>query len=340
MASIVKKCLIFLLICGLLFPLCASAQTLEEWNETNMWILKEDTELYQQNNAKKVIANLKKDAHVALITSNGDYAVVDARLENGQIVRGQLLRSRMTTVFSDLRFIFNEDGSLRSLEDIKPSRKTASAGETTAQTGTLSDAEAAPFDENAGFPDDELTDEDTEDPGTFDTDEDEETIAPSPADSEAEETPNLPDQAQEDDTRVFHVIYAPRTGKATLREKGDKKAAALGTCVNGKVVTLLEWGSDFSRILDEGKEGYVLTSCVQEHKMHAQCPTGRLTLKGKTDGKDRINLRQKATKNSEKVTALPTGTEITVIEQKNDWSEIIADGIYGFVQNQYVEVAP
>lgn len=133
------------------------------------------------------------------------------------------------------------------------------------------------------------------------------------------------------------VVYAPKTGKATLRETASKNGKEIRQCAAGAVVAVLSQDGDFCRISIQGEEGYILVSCLEYHSSTAETlGTAVLSLKGATDGKSKINVRNAADRDSAKVAEWKTGMEVTVFSHKGSWYEIEAEGIHGWVQEAYV----
>lgn len=363
-----KKWLISLLIVMLVMPLCVYADTVEEWNDAQMWVIKEKTDLYKQDDMDTVIGTLEKDTRVSLITSKGKYAVVDTMTADGQLIRGQILRSKMTTIFNDLQFVFNADGTISVMldgQEIDPDEMgdfESPAPASSIDMNRITELEQEPA---FVFPDEEIPETDemndfTEEMNDFteETEPEEEPIK--------EEDPILPDETIDDaepemetdgensepqesgapsepseEAEAVYIVYAPKTGKATLRDSAGKKGAALESCSTGVIVKLIEIGDEYSLIDYDGLEGYLLSSCLKEcDPIPDDAQTGMLALKGKTDGKDYINIRQEARKDSYKIIKLPTGTLFTVIRETKDWYEIEIENMRGFVQSQYVELDP
>lgn len=136
------------------------------------------------------------------------------------------------------------------------------------------------------------------------------------------------------------VVYAPKTGKATLRQTASKNGKAVCQCPAGTVVAVLSQDGEFCLINIQGEEGYILASCLEYHSPTAETlGTAVLSLKGATDGKSKINIRNAADRDSAKVAEWKTGLEVTVFAHKGSWYEIEAEGIHGWVQEAYITMA-
>jgi len=139
-----------------------------------------------------------------------------------------------------------------------------------------------------------------------------------------------------EDKRIA-VVYAPNTGKASLRAKGSSSADTLKKCKAGTIVSVLEYGKKFCKINYNGSVGYILTSCLQFHSADEQpTGTGVLSYKGKATGSTTINIRNDADGDSAKITEWRTGTEVLVFGIDGKWYEVEANGMRGFVKEEFL----
>ena len=133
------------------------------------------------------------------------------------------------------------------------------------------------------------------------------------------------------------VIHAPKTGKCTLRAKASDSGKALQKCKAGTVVMVLEYGSKWCKISDNGDVGYVQTSCLKGYDAET-VGTGLLSYNGKTTGSTTINVRNAPSGDSAKVAEWETGTEVEVFGLEKGWYEIEYNGIHGFVMEKFLTV--
>ncbi len=135
------------------------------------------------------------------------------------------------------------------------------------------------------------------------------------------------------------VVYAPRTGKATLRSSASKDARAIKQCKAGTIVAVLGIGNTFTKVNYNGTAGYILTSCLQFHAPVEETQGNALiSYNGKTNGSTTVNIRNQSEKDSAKVAVWKTGTEVIVLSHADGWYEIEAKGIRGFVMEEFVTV--
>ncbi|MBR6752947.1 MAG: SH3 domain-containing protein [Clostridia bacterium] len=131
------------------------------------------------------------------------------------------------------------------------------------------------------------------------------------------------------------VIHAPKTGKCTLRAKASDSGKALQKCKAGTVVMVLEYGSKWCKISDNGDVGYVQTSCLKGYDAQT-VGTGLLSYNGRTTGSTTINVRNTPSGDSAKVAEWKTGTKVEVFGLEKGWYEIEYNGIHGFVMEKFL----
>lgn len=140
--------------------------------------------------------------------------------------------------------------------------------------------------------------------------------------------------------REMADIYAPREGKAMLREKPSKSAKGIGPLTAGILVAVLEYGESFCHVTTGRLTGYVLTTSLRFHPvLHAADPAPRaalLSYKGYTNGSTAIGLRLDAKNGSPRPIEFDTGTPVTVLSGDEEWAEIEVKGRYGFVPAEFI----
>lgn len=137
--------------------------------------------------------------------------------------------------------------------------------------------------------------------------------------------------------KAIAVIFAPNTGKCSLRPKASENEKALKQCKAGTIVSVLEYDKKFCKVNYNGTVGYVLTRCLQFHDSSKELlGIGVLTYNGKATGRTTINVRNSADGDSAKVSEWKTGTEVLVFDLSNGWYEIEHNGIHGYVMAKYL----
>lgn len=133
------------------------------------------------------------------------------------------------------------------------------------------------------------------------------------------------------------VIYAPKTGKATLRAKASQNAKMVKNCKAGRYALVLEKGSSFSKIYYNNAVGYIRTDCLKFYPIaEAPYPEGVLSLNGFATGNAEINIRNKADYGTHISGTYKTGTVIRVIDIGDTWTEVEIDRIRGFIQTKFL----
>lgn len=136
------------------------------------------------------------------------------------------------------------------------------------------------------------------------------------------------------------VVYAPRSGEATIRTEEGSQAAVSEKGKTGCLVAVLQYdGGTYTKIRYNGEEGYIRTDCLIFFSgEEAAIGTGTIHIKGATDGDKTVTMRASQSTAQAKVTTLPTGTVVTVFEKDDDWYAIEYDGWYGYIQAQNLEM--
>ena len=134
------------------------------------------------------------------------------------------------------------------------------------------------------------------------------------------------------------VIYAPRTGKCTLRASASSNAKALAQCEAGRIVIVLRVGEVYTRILYNGQEGLVLNSTLQFYGAAAEedYTVGTLIYKGRTDSSATISIYTEAS-TSRRIDQYRVGNDIVVFGESGSFSEAEIDGWHGFVKTEYID---
>jgi len=138
------------------------------------------------------------------------------------------------------------------------------------------------------------------------------------------------------ENKKLATIYAPRTGKASLRQTASSKGTLLKNCKAGTIVSVLAIGNGYTRINYKGTVGYIKTACLKFYGDSESTAQGVLSYKGNTGGGTTINVRNTPKGDSAKVAEWRTGTDVTILSHENGWYEIEANGMHGYVMEKYV----
>ena len=109
----------------------------------------------------------------------------------------------------------------------------------------------------------------------------------------------------------------------------------------GDLVTVTGETGNFYRITYDGKTGYVFQQYVDKAPETTNSNTG-LTATGypyKTIATDSVNLRSSASTSSKRLTTIPKGSSITVIQLSGSWAKVAYSTYTGWVMKDYIQVA-
>ncbi len=150
-------------------------------------------------------------------------------------------------------------------------------------------------------------------------------------------TASLSWETEADDNQRIAVIYAPSTGKCTMREEASKKGKIIMTCKAGRVVTVLRVGDVYMRIVYDGVEGLVLNSCLKFYETPDEdtFTTGLLSAKGKTNTTATVSVYQ-LTKSRRRLDKIRVGAYLAVMDKVGEWYEVDVNGWHGFVKDANV----
>ena len=141
---------------------------------------------------------------------------------------------------------------------------------------------------------------------------------------------------------VFHsdsaqqaLIYAPRTGKASLRESASPDGKVLKQFMDGTVVTVLGQSGKYTQVSIQDMTGYVLTDALEMLDM-AKRPLGE----GMLTGNRNVSVRCDASLNALKVAAWPTGTSVIVwsVSDNGQWCEVEYENARVWVHADYLNI--
>lgn len=137
------------------------------------------------------------------------------------------------------------------------------------------------------------------------------------------------------------LVYAPKTGQASLRDKPSGKGKVIEKYKDGTIVSVVEVGDKFTQVIVDGKAGYIINSAL-EMLDPEQRPlgTGIIHYKGKTTGRNQINVRCDASSKARRIDTLPTGTEVIVwtVSEDEKWYEVQANDMRVYIEAQYLEI--
>ena len=142
------------------------------------------------------------------------------------------------------------------------------------------------------------------------------------------------------DERALASVTADVRGYTPLLTKASRHAPALGSCVYGQLLLVLDYSATYCRVWTKGQVGYVRTNNLDFYPRTPD-PTDKAPKAGVLVAKknDTVTLRARRDTHSLTVARLPVGTKVWVLNHKNDFYLIEADGYRGYVPEKKVELA-
>ena len=112
-------------------------------------------------------------------------------------------------------------------------------------------------------------------------------------------------------------IWAPSTGKVSLRKNPYPKSTVLKVCQAGVLVVVLSLNGEYTEINYKGTQGHIRSDCLHFFAPSAsQAQTGLLSYNGYTNGAATINVRLEGDRTSRKIGTYKTGTPVTRAENR------------------------
>lgn len=135
------------------------------------------------------------------------------------------------------------------------------------------------------------------------------------------------------------VVYAPKAGYASMRKTANSNGKVVKKIKAGTIVLVLEIGEKWVKIQSQNQIGYIAGNCLHFYPSDTKAiATGTISYKGKTTVNTMINIRNAADKGSYKVAEWKVGKKVTVLSQTDGWVEIEADGICGYIMEEFISI--
>jgi len=149
-------------------------------------------------------------------------------------------------------------------------------------------------------------------------------------------------------TSVAMAVSYPFTG--VTNDDTNMRSTANSTVSNvirripeGDEVKVIGESGNFYRIEYDGKTGYVFKKYVVEGKGNSSSSSSSsLVVTGypySTITRDSVNLRQTASTSAKKLTTIPNGAVITVLQVSGSWAQVTYSGQTGWVVKDYIKLA-
>lgn len=135
------------------------------------------------------------------------------------------------------------------------------------------------------------------------------------------------------------VIYAPRTGEASLRQKAAGNGKVIEKLKERTIVSIVKEGKRFTQVLVNGLTGYIINGALQMIDPEQE-PIGEgvLTYEGRENAGTTVNVRSEPSGKARKVNEWKTGTTVIVwsLSEDEGWYEVEYDGMRAYVQADFL----
>lgn len=137
-----------------------------------------------------------------------------------------------------------------------------------------------------------------------------------------------------DPNTTLYVKTASATQKAPLYREAST-TTLLGTYVTGTRVTLIEWGSTWSKVRIDGVEGFMQTQYLTTIDPGNDGVVAYATV-ANPDPRDHLNLRAAPSKNATVLGKFYNGTSVKVFEKGAVWCRVEVSGIQGYMMTDFL----
>lgn len=127
-------------------------------------------------------------------------------------------------------------------------------------------------------------------------------------------------------------VYATATTTVNVRKSDSEIAEKVTKVTSGTKVEVLEQKvNGWSKVLVDGKEGYIKTEYLQMAETVTGDPIGTVT------AKETVNVRVSPSTDAEKLGVLAGGDSADLLEKVDDWCKIDYNGSVGYVKAEFVQ---
>ncbi|MBQ9307099.1 MAG: hypothetical protein IJ229_04155 [Clostridia bacterium] len=132
------------------------------------------------------------------------------------------------------------------------------------------------------------------------------------------------------------IVYAPKTGKASLRKTAKTSSAVLQKMNAGTIVRVFDVGSNMTGIYTGDTAGYMLNSTLTFVGTESSYTTGKLSYQGSLTNTHRINFYTQAKEASRKIGGVHAGDSVVIFQETGTWTEVDLDGAHGWILSKFV----
>ncbi len=124
------------------------------------------------------------------------------------------------------------------------------------------------------------------------------------------------------------------TSGLRLRAKASSKGEVLALLDSGTQLMVINRGSTWTQVRWNSLDGYVKTSYLRFEPEQTEAAESAVRIVRTDSGG--LNLRLKPDRQSSVLAVLPQGSEVTLLEERNGWCKVTAQGKTGYVMSQYL----
>ena len=123
-----------------------------------------------------------------------------------------------------------------------------------------------------------------------------------------------------------------------VREEPDMNGAIITSVKNGSKVTVTQKGSNWSRVLVNGQEGFMSSQYLQFGTSAPALPMGRTAVVNNPRSTQVLNLRKTPSLEAKVLSYYRNGVKVTILEEGKTWHKVqVEDGRIGYMMAKYLK---
>src|SRR5699024_3281495 len=155
----------------------------------------------------------------------------------------------------------------------------------------------------------------------------------------AEDKASTKDTAAQSESKNENKAVADFRSNTTLkiRKAGNMNSEIVGKIKKGNIATVLEKGSEWSKVKSGNATGYVKNDYLVFDNEIEEYAKDNVKQVAKVNT-ETLRLREKATTDSDIVSLVGEGDTYTVNKQNDEWVKVSVDGETGYLSKDYTEL--
>jgi len=127
------------------------------------------------------------------------------------------------------------------------------------------------------------------------------------------------------------ILYTGSVSKTmTIRERKSTSARKLGSVEQGETISIVDYGSEWTKVEKDGKTGYVLSKNVIDLALAGDYDDAAQAQYLGVASKE-LTIREKQSKSALRMQTLEAGEKIYILELGKTWHRVVKNGIEGYV---------